>query len=225
MTFLKQHTESCEKPTRTITRSFSDIVNAVYFKIGKRVLDIFLAATGLIILSPLFVFIYSVLWFETKGNVFFFQLRPGLNEKIFVLNKFRTLSDVQRKSYLPNDQPVVLPFGRLLRQSSLDEIPQLWNVLKGDMSLIGPRPLLPEYLNLYNPEQHMRHDVLPGITGWAQVNGRTAIAWEKKFELDIWYVKNQSFGLDMKILYLTFIMIFKRPGKQTHSSFKRFTGS
>ncbi|SKC10345.1 sugar transferase [Dyadobacter psychrophilus] len=116
------------------------------------------------------------------------------------------------------------PFGKFLRRTSLDEIPQLWNVLKGDMSLVGPRPLLPEYLELYNAEQRMRHDVMPGITGWAQVNGRTAIAWEKKFELDVWYVKNKSFRLDMQILYLTFIMIFKKPGKQTHASFEKFKG-
>ncbi|WP_082216710.1 sugar transferase [Dyadobacter psychrophilus] len=222
MTFSKQPTESCEKPTRNITRSFSDIVNAVYFKIGKRVLDIFLAATGLIILSPLFVLISLLIWLEAKGNVLFIQLRPGLNGKVFVLIKFRTLTDVQATPSTKTHG--MSPFGKFLRRTSLDEIPQLWNVLKGDMSLVGPRPLLPEYLELYNAEQRMRHDVMPGITGWAQVNGRTAIAWEKKFELDVWYVKNKSFRLDMQILYLTFIMIFKKPGKQTHASFEKFKG-
>ncbi|MCF2490436.1 sugar transferase [Dyadobacter sp. CY347] len=221
MTFSKQPTEPCEKQTRNITRSFSDVV---YFKIGKRVLDIFLAATGLIILSPLFFIISSVLWFETKGNVFFFQRRPGLGEAIFVLIKFRTLTDAQRTSCEPDAPPSILPFGEFLRRSSLDEIPQLWNVLKGDMSLVGPRPLLPEYLDLYNAEQRKRHKVLPGLTGWAQVNGRTQITWDKKFEFDIWYVENRSFKLDIKILYLTFLLIFEKTSEPQESSFERFEG-
>ena len=212
---MKQHTESCGKPTRNITRSFSDVVNAVYFKIGKRVLDIFLAATGLILLSPLFVMLMLLLLFLTKGKPFFCQRRPGFGERIFILIKFRTLSDNQ----------TALPLGNFLRRTSLDEIPQLWNVLKGDMSLVGPRPLLPEYLELYNDDQRMRHNVLPGVTGWAQINGRNAISWEKKFELDAWYEQNRSFRLDMKILYLTFLIIFKKPDKQAHSSFERFKGS
>ncbi|WP_157486771.1 sugar transferase [Dyadobacter alkalitolerans] len=224
MTSLKQLIGSCRKPTRNITRSFSNAFNAAYFKIGKRLLDIFLAATGLIILSPLFFIISFFLWFETKGNVFFCQLRPGLYGKIFTIHKFRTLTDAQSPSCQPDATPSILPFGKFLRCSSLDEIPQLWNVLKGDMSLVGPRPLLPEYLELYNAEQHKRHDVLPGLTGWAQVYGRTAVSWERKFELDVWYAENRSFQLDMKILYLTFSMIFKKPAKHTGSSFERFKG-
>ncbi|MCF2499459.1 sugar transferase [Dyadobacter chenhuakuii] len=224
MTSLKQLIGSCRKPTRNITRSFSNAFNAVYFKIGKRLSDIFLAATGLIILSPLFFIISFVLWFETKGNVFFCQLRPGLYGKIFTIYKFRTLTDVQSTSYQPNAPPSISPFGKFLRRSSLDEIPQLWNVLNGDMSLVGPRPLLPEYLEIYNAEQRRRHDVLPGLTGWAQVNGRTAISWEKKFELDVWYVENRSFLLDMKILYLTCSTIFRNQTEHSSAPFKTFKG-
>ncbi|WP_275975541.1 sugar transferase [Dyadobacter chenwenxiniae] len=225
MTFLKQHTESCEKPTRNFTRSFSDVVNAVYFKVGKRILDIILAATGLIILSPLFILISIIHRLKADGNLFFCQFRPGLGKKLFVLVKFRTLTVVQNTYNEGNRTHCMSSFGKFLRKSSLDELPQLWNVLKGDMSLVGPRPLLPEYLELYNADQRRRHDVLPGITGWAQVNGRTAISWEKKFELDIWYVENRSFQLDMKILYLTFFTIFKNPGKQVAATFERFKGN
>jgi len=130
------------------------------------------------------------------------------------LVKFRTLRDNQ----------TTLPLGNFLRKTSLDEIPQLWNVLKGDMSLVGPRPLLPQYLGLYNAEQRSRHDVLPGLTGWAQVNGRSAISWQKKFELDIWYVNNRSYKLDIKILYMTFNKIIKAPAKNEGSNFERFKG-
>ncbi|MCE7067684.1 sugar transferase [Dyadobacter sp. CY326] len=221
MMFLKQHIESCGKQIRSVIRRFSDACNVVYFKIGKRILDIFLAAAGLIILSPLFILIIVILWLENKGNVFFFQARPGLNEQIFVLVKFRTLSDIEQGNKTLHRATRI---AKLLRKSSLDEIPQLWNVLKGDMSFVGPRPLLPEYLGLYNASQQIRHAVLPGITGWAQVKGRIAITWERKFELDIWYVENRSFKLDMKIMLLTFINVLKQKDARSPSEFERFKG-
>lgn len=170
-----------------------------------------MALLGLIILAvPLFVL--SLLVRVSLGSpVIFHDLRPGLNGKPFNMVKFRTMTDARGSDgdWLPDAQRLTR-FGRLLRSTSLDELPELWNVLKGEMSLVGPRPLLMEYLPLYSPEQSRRHEVRPGITGWAQVNGRNAISWEEKFALDIWYVDHHSFALDMKILWLTFRKVIAR---------------
>lgn len=170
----------------------------------KRSFDITASLAALIILSPL----YLIVAYRVKRNlgspILFQQVRPGLNGKPFKMFKFRTMKDaVDKDGNILPDSERLTDFGKKLRASSLDELPELWNVLKGDMSLVGPRPLLMEYLPLYNEEQAKRHNVKPGITGYAQVNGRNAISWEQKFELDIWYVKNQSFFLDMQILFRT----------------------
>lgn len=170
----------------------------------KRSFDITASLAALIILSPL----YLIVAYRVKKNlgspILFQQVRPGLNGKPFKMFKFRTMKDaVDKDGNILPDSERLTDFGKKLRASSLDELPELWNVLKGDMSLVGPRPLLMEYLPLYNEEQAKRHNVKPGITGYAQVNGRNAISWEQKFELDIWYVKNQSFFLDMQILFRT----------------------
>ena len=154
-----------------------------------------------------------LLLFANKGNPFFYQNRPGKNTSIFRLYKFKTMNDKKDADgkLLPDAQRITKT-GRIIRSLSLDELPQLWNVLKGDMSLVGPRPLLVKYLKHYTPEQARRHEVRPGITGWAQVNGRNAISWEKKFEYDVYYVENLSIALDMKILWLTFLKVLKREG-------------
>jgi undecaprenyl phosphate N,N'-diacetylbacillosamine 1-phosphate transferase len=199
----------------------------MYRKTVKRLLDIIVAVIGLIILSPLFLFLTILLYFVNHGHPFFLQLRPGLNERIFTLIKFRTMTGIKA-----NDDGVIADMqritfiGNLLRKTSLDEVPQLLNVLKGDMSLVGPRPLLPEYLTLYTPEQRKRHDILPGITGWAQVKGRNSLSWEKKFEYDLWYVHNQSIKLDLKIIFLTVISVLSRKGvNQDHEkSMEKFKG-
>ncbi|MCE6988835.1 sugar transferase [Dyadobacter sp. CY323] len=175
----------------------------MYQKSGKRIFDIVAAVIGLIILLPLFVLITVVLWFHFKGKPFFIQPRPGLNAAVFRLIKFRTM-------YLPGDS--VSGIGQFLRKTSLDEIPQLWNVLRGDMSLVGPRPLLVEYLPLYTASQNLRHSVLPGITGLAQISGRNAINWDQKFRFDLYYIKNQSLALDLKILLLTIKKVILREG-------------
>lgn len=179
----------------------------------KRLFDFSIALIGLIVLSPLFIVVTIGLYFANQGKPFFFQARPGLNEKIFKIIKFKTMND--KKDFdgnLLSDAERLTKVGSFVRKTSLDEIPQLINVLKGDMSLIGPRPLLPEYLSLYSTEQKKRHLVRPGITGWAQVNGRNAISWEKKFELDVWYVDNLSFVTDLKVFFTTFAKVFKREG-------------
>jgi lipopolysaccharide/colanic/teichoic acid biosynthesis glycosyltransferase len=164
-------------------------------------------------LVPCLVIVCVLRWAHGKGGVFFTQQRPGKNELIFRLFKFKTMNNQRDLSgnLLPDEERITL-IGRIIRKTSLDEVPQLWNVLKGDMSLVGPRPLLVEYLPLYNEHQKRRHEVKPGITGWAQVNGRNAINWQEKFELDVWYVDHCSFGLDMKILWLTILKVFKREG-------------
>jgi len=177
---------------------------------GKRILDIIIAGGGLIILSPLFALIVILIWFQNNGKPFFYQTRPGLHGVIFTMIKFRTMTE--QKNINENsltDEQRITKIGRFLRRTSLDEIPQLWNVFRGNMSLVGPRPLLTEYLPLYNSVQQQRHDVKPGITGWAQVNGRNSISWKKKFEYDIWYVQNLSFRLDIKIILLTVLKILK----------------
>ena len=167
------------------------------------------------------------LFISNKGNPFFFQLRPGKGGRLFLLLKFKTMNDLKDTAgnLLP-DEKRITRLGRFIRKSSIDELPQLINVLKGDMSLIGPRPLLPEYLPLYTVRQNRRHDVRPGITGWAQVNGRNAISWEEKFKLDVWYVENISFKLDMKILTLTMKKIIKPEGisQQGHATMPVFKG-
>ena len=175
------------------------------YRIGiKSVLDILIALVVCIAISPIFIIITIFLAFANAGKPFFFQKRPGKNEKIFTIIKFKTMNDkTNSEGILLPDAERLTRVGSFVRATSLDEIPQLLNVLKGDMSFVGPRPLLPEYLSLYNNEQKKRHLVKPGITGWAQVKGRNAISWNKKFELDSWYVANQSFLLDFKILLLT----------------------
>jgi lipopolysaccharide/colanic/teichoic acid biosynthesis glycosyltransferase len=179
----------------------------------KCIFDFLVALIGLVFLSPIFIIVTIGLYIANQGKPFFFQRRPGLNERIFSIIKFKTMNDKKdANGNLLSDAERLTPIGAFVRKTSLDEIPQLINVIKGDMSLIGPRPLLPEYLPLYSTEQKKRHKVRPGITGWAQVNGRNAISWTKKFELDVWYVENISFLLDLKILFLTIKKVFVREG-------------
>lgn len=177
----------------------------MYNLIFKPLIDFLIAITTLLILSPFIILITVILASANKGNPFFVQPRPGKDERLFKIIKFRTMSNKRdaHGELLPDAQRLTR-VGKFVRKTSVDEIPQLLNVLKGDMSLIGPRPLLPEYLSLYNSRQRKRHLVKPGITGWAQVNGRNAISWSQKFELDVWYVENLSFSLDMKIISQTF---------------------
>ncbi len=179
----------------------------------KPLLDFIGATLGFIVLLPLFIIVLVLLLFLNQGKPFFFQPRPGKNEKIFNIIKFKTMNDKKdtNGNLLPDFQRLTR-FGQFIRKYSLDEIPQLLNVIKGDMSLIGPRPLLIRYLPLYNEVQKKRHNIKPGITGWAQVKGRNAITWEQKFEYDVWYVKNSSFVLDLKILFLTLYKVFKKEG-------------
>lgn len=172
----------------------------------KRFFDIIISAGALLALAPVLLAIALMIRCVMGRPVFFVQPRPGKGGRVFHLMKFRTMSSArERDPKTPDGLPQVTGLGKILRRTSLDELPQLWNVLRGDMSLIGPRPLLVEYLPLYTPLQNRRHEVRPGITGWAQVNGRNAISWEDKFRLDVWYVDNQSLGLDMKILALTLV--------------------
>ncbi len=193
----------------------------------KPLLDFIISLTAFTILLPIFILISILLFFSNKGKPFFFQLRPGKNEKIFRLIKFKTMNDKRDKegNLLP-DANRLTAIGKLVRKTSLDEILQLLNVIKGDMSLIGPRPLLVEYLPLYDVVQKRRHEVRPGITGWAQVNGRNTLSWEKKFEYDVWYVDNVSFLLDFKILFLTVKKVFKSEGinSTTAVTMEKFAG-
>src|SRR5690554_405870 len=179
----------------------------------KRLLDIAVSLLGLLVLAPVFVVVACVVRRKLGAPVFFRQTRPGRDGKPFQMVKFRTMLDATDKegNPLPDDQRMTR-FGSFLRSTSLDELPELWNVLKGDMSLVGPRPLLMEYLPLYSPEQYRRHEVRPGITGWAQVNGRNALSWEDRFRLDVWYVDNRSMVLDIKILFLTVKKVLVRDG-------------
>jgi lipopolysaccharide/colanic/teichoic acid biosynthesis glycosyltransferase len=194
----------------------------------KRSFDILSSFTGLIILSPIIIFVAWKIRKKLGSPVFFRQVRPGLKGKSFQMIKFRSMLDVldANGNLLPDSQRLT-SFGQWLRSTSLDELPGLWNVFVGDMSLVGPRPLLAEYLPLYTSSQARRHDVRPGITGWAQVNGRNAISWEEKFELDVWYVDNQSFILDLKILLLTIKKVFNREGVTAngHVTIEPFRGS
>lgn len=190
-------------------------------------IDILAALTALIILSPLYLIVTRKVAKNLGKPVLFSQQRPGLNSQIFTMKKFRSMRDTHDKNgkALP-DKERLTPFGIKLRNSSLDELPGLWSVLKGDMSLVGPRPLLIEYLPLYSKVQARRHDVKPGITGWAQVNGRNAISWQEKFELDIWYVENQSLWLDIKILFLTIKKVFSQAdiSAEGEATMSKFTG-
>jgi len=184
-----------------------------YKTIIKPIFDIIAATIGLLLLSPIFILTWIILMFKNNGSAFFYQKRPGKNEHIFEIIKFKTMNDKTdiHGELLPAKQRLTKT-GIFIRKYSLDEIPQLLNVIKGDMSLIGPRPLLIKYLSVYNEEQKKRHLIKPGITGWAQVNGRNAISWETKFEYDIWYVNNISLILDLKILFLTIYKVFKKDG-------------
>ncbi|EKK9348327.1 undecaprenyl phosphate N,N'-diacetylbacillosamine 1-phosphate transferase [Campylobacter coli] len=198
----------------------------MYEKVFKRIFDFILALVLLVLFSPV-ILITALLLKITQGSVIFTQNRPGLNEKIFKIYKFKTMSDERdEKGELLSDELRLKAFGKIVRSLSLDELLQLFNVLKGDMSFVGPRPLLVEYLPLYNEEQKLRHKVRPGITGWAQVNGRNAISWQKKFELDMYYVKNISFLLDLKIMFLTALKVLKRSGvsKEGHVTTEKFNG-
>lgn len=176
----------------------------MYKNVLKRVIDFFAALVALLLLSPVFLVVAAILFFSNAGKPFFVQLRPGKDEKIFKIIKFKTMNDKRNAQgeLLPAFERIT-PLGKFVRKSSLDEIPQLINVLIGDMSLIGPRPLLPEYLPLYKPEQRRRHDIRPGITGWAQINGRNTISWQQKFAYDVYYVDHISFWLDVKIIFGT----------------------
>ncbi|WP_373708229.1 sugar transferase [Kaistella sp.] len=200
----------------------------MYKTFFKRYFDFTAALVGLILLSPIFLFVTTGLYFANQGKPFFFQRRPGKNGKIFSIIKFKTMNDKRNsKGELLSDSERLTDLGALIRKTSLDEFPQLFNVLKGEMSLIGPRPLLPEYLNLYNDFQKRRNDVRPGITGWAQVNGRNSITWEQKFKFDVWYVDHISFMLDIKILLLTLKKVFVREGitQEGHVTSDEFKGN
>jgi len=190
--------------------------------------DRFAALLLILFLLPIIVLVSLFVFFQIGRPILFKQVRPGLNEKNFTLYKFRTMSNKKDENgeLLPDEQRLSR-VGKMIRSSSLDELPQLVNVLKGEMRFVGPRPLLVEYLELYSEEQKRRHEVLPGITGWAQVNGRNAISWEQKFEYDVWYVDNRSFLLDMKILWLTFLKVVKRSdvSSATSVSMEKFKGS
>ncbi len=185
----------------------------MYHVLFKPILDISIAFFTVIMLLPLLAFVAILLALANKGTPFFIQTRPGKDEKFFNIIKFKTMNDKKDKNgELLSDAERLTTVGSIIRKTSIDELPQLINIVKGDMSLIGPRPLLPEYIPLYNKEQKKRHQVKPGITGWAQVNGRNAISWEDKFKYDVWYVENISFGLDFKILLLTVKKVFKSEG-------------
>lgn len=185
----------------------------MYKSFFKRFVDFTAAVLGFLLLSPIFLIVTIGLFFANQGKPFFVQKRPGLHGKIFSILKFKTMNDQKdaHGNLLP-DSDRLTAIGAFVRKTSLDEIPQLINVIKGDMSLIGPRPLLPQYLSLYNAFQQQRHNVRPGITGWAQINGRNAISWDQKFEYDVWYTQNISLLIDMKILFLTVKKVFVSEG-------------
>jgi sugar transferase EpsL len=194
----------------------------------KRTFDLIIATLLLVFLSPLLILVGIIIRLSSGKPVLFIQQRPGLNGKPFLIYKFRTMTEqLDALGNLFPDEMRLTKIGSLLRKASLDELPQLFNVLRGEMSLVGPRPLLMEYLPLYSPEQARRHNVKPGITGWTQVNGRNAISWEDKFKLDVWYVDNKSFWLDLKILWLTFCRVVKQEGisQQGRATADKFRGS
>ena len=194
----------------------------------KSMFDFALACILIVLFSPLYLIISMLIWWKMGRPILFTQERPGKDGKIFKIYKFRTMTNEKDKNgeLLPDEKRLV-GIGRFIRSTSLDELPQLFNVLKGDMSFVGPRPLLIEYLPLYNERQRKRHEVKPGITGWAQVNGRNAISWEEKFEHDVWYVEHRSFWLDMKILWMTFLKVLKRSdiNSKTCVTMEKFKGN
>jgi len=200
----------------------------MYLPYGKRFLDLLLAAAALLLLCPVILGVAAVLWVGFKGRVLFMQPRPGLHGKPFLFYKFVTMTDDrdQQGQLLPDAQRLT-PLGKFIRETSLDELPQLFNVLRGDMSLVGPRPLLMEYLPLYSAQQARRHDVKPGITGWAQVNGRNLLRWEEKFTFDVWYVEHVSFRVDLMILWRTLRHLLQPKGISAPgtATMDRFTGS
>ncbi len=200
----------------------------MYQSSGKRFFDIFVASFLMVVLSPILLVVAILVRINLGGPILFKQQRPGKDGLPFTLCKFRTMVDLYDKDGKPlSDSERLVPFGRLLRKTSLDELPELWNVIKGDMSLVGPRPLLMRYLDRYTPEQNRRHLVRPGITGWAQINGRNAISWEEKFNLDIWYVSEHNLALDLKILWFTIFRTLKREGisQKGHDTMEEFLGS
>lgn len=198
------------------------------YKYIKRILDIISSLLAIIILSPILGILTVIGAFEMKGNPFFTQERPGKGEKIFKLVKFRTMTNAKDESgELLSDAERLTKYGKFLRNTSLDELPELFNILKGDMSVIGPRPLLVKYLPRYNEHQHRRHEVKPGLSGWAQVNGRNAISWEDKFNYDVEYVDNYSIVMDIKILFMTILNVLKREGisSETSATMEEFMGT
>ena len=200
----------------------------IYRKFVKTFFDIVLSIAAITLLSPVLIVLAILVRVKLGSPVLFRQQRPGYHGKIFGLMKFRSMTDERDENgeLLP-DEVRLTSFGKKLRSTSLDELPEFFNILKGDMSFVGPRPLLVQYLPLYNEEQAHRHDVLPGLTGWAQVNGRNAISWEKKFEYDVWYTRNVSFLLDLKIVFMTVAAVVKRDGisSETHATMEFFTGT
>jgi lipopolysaccharide/colanic/teichoic acid biosynthesis glycosyltransferase len=194
----------------------------------KRLFDFFVSLAALVVFLPILLVLYVLIAVKMGIPVFFVQARPGMDGNIFNMVKFRSMTDAKDANgdLLP-DAERLPAFGQMLRATSLDELPELWNVLKGDMSLVGPRPLLIEYLDKYTPEQARRHNVRPGVTGWAQVNGRNALSWEEKFALDTWYVDNRTFWLDIKILFMTVKQVFKRDNisQDGHATMEKFKGS
>ena len=200
----------------------------MYRNFVKRILDIIISGIALLCFCPLILVLIAILMIANRYSAFFFLYRPGKDGKIFKLVKFKTMTDKTDSdgNLLPDDKRLT-KIGTIIRSTSLDELPQLWNVLKGDMSLIGPRPLLIQYLPLYSSEQARRHEVKPGITGWAQINGRNAIRWKQKFEYDVWYVDNISFALDLKILWLTFKKVVARENinSATSATMEYFNGN
>lgn len=198
------------------------------YKYIKRILDIISSLLAIIILSPLLGVLTVIGAFEMKGNPFFTQERPGKDEKIFKLVKFRTMTNAKDKDgNLLSDADRLTKYGKFLRNTSLDELPELFNILKGDMSVIGPRPLLVEYIPRYNEHQHRRHEVRPGLSGWAQVNGRNTVSWEDKFDMDVHYVDNYSFAMDVKILFMTVLNVLKKEGisSETSATMEVFMGT
>ena len=199
----------------------------MYRNLIKPLLDIIIALIAFIMFAPIFIIVLVILSISNSGSAFFTQLRPGKNGEIFKIIKFKTMNDKKDlNGELLSDDRRITKLGQIIRKTSLDEIPQLLNVIKGDMSIVGPRPLLPSYLELYSKEQARRHDVKPGITGWAQVNGRNAISWEEKFKLDVWYVDHQSFLLDLKIIFKTVKKVFVSEGvsQDGQATMTRFKG-
>ena len=199
-----------------------------YEKYIKRLLDFTLSFLALIVLSPVLLVTAVLVRIKLGSPIIFHQERPGKSEKIFRLYKFRSMTDEcdENGNLLPDDQRLTR-FGQILRSTSLDELPELWNILRGDMSIVGPRPLLVKYLPLYNEEQRHRHDVRPGLTGWAQANGRNAISWEEKFKLDVWYVQHISFLVDVKVIFMTVKKVFCRDGisSETSVTMEEFSGT